>query len=287
MSTPPFLTLPAGVETTHLPGGVGPLAALVADPASNGWIGTPRGDIVLVPGFTGSKEDFIAVLAPLAALGWRVTTYDQRGQYQSPGPDDAAAYSLDQFAADLVGIGSDLPGPVHVVGHSFGGLVAREAALQIGTGVIASLVLLCSGPGPIPVEDHVGLAFVRDQLPALPLSTLYDLTLQFTGSEPLPGVVGKFLRHRYESNNPWCLGTIAGHLISAKDRTDELMALAHAGLPVAVVYGSGDDAWPLAEQDAVAAACGTAAVVIPDAGHSPAVDQPMLTAYALDAVLAG
>lgn len=264
------------------------LAGLQAHARDCGWDRDPRGDIVLVPGFTGSKEDFIAVLAPLAGLGWDVTTYDQRGQYQSLGPDEAAAYSLEHFADDLLAVAQSLPGPVHLVGHSFGGLVAREAALRAGVGaVVASLVLLCSGPGPIPVEDHVGLSFVRDQLPALDLSTLYDLTLAFNGTEPPPGDLGRFLRERFVANNPWCLGTIAGHLIAAQDRTDELARLSHAGLPVAVVYGSGDDAWPLAEQDAVAAACGTVAVVIAEAGHSPAAEQPMRTAHALDAVLTG
>ena len=41
--------------------------------------------VLLVPGYTGSKEDFIAVLAPLAAAGHEVLAIDQRGQYESPG----------------------------------------------------------------------------------------------------------------------------------------------------------------------------------------------------------
>ena len=47
--------------------------------------GEPHGTALLVPGFTGSKEDFISVLPLLAADGWRVVTYDQRGQYESAG----------------------------------------------------------------------------------------------------------------------------------------------------------------------------------------------------------
>jgi pimeloyl-ACP methyl ester carboxylesterase len=286
VSTPPFLDLPTGVSSTELAAGPGGLAALVAEPAGSGWAGPVRGDVVLVPGFTGSKEDFIAVLAPLAALGWRVTAYDQRGQYQSPGPEQPQAYELAHFAEDLVAVAARLPGPVQVVGHSFGGLVAREAALQTGVGgVIASLVLLCSGPGSIPVEEHLALGFVRDKLPELDLSTLYELSLAYGGDEPVTGPVGEFLRHRFRSNNPWSLGAIAGHLIDAPDRTDELAALAAAGLPVAVVYGATDDAWPLAQQDAVAAACGTEAYVIPGTGHSPAADDPALTARTLDEVL--
>ena len=65
---------------------------------------------MLVPGFTGSKEDFVAVLAPLAAAGWRVVTYDQRGQHETPGappPGEvvtAESYALSELALDLLAI---------------------------------------------------------------------------------------------------------------------------------------------------------------------------------------
>ena len=58
--------------------------------------------VLLVPGFTGSKEDFGPVLAPLAAAGHRVVAVDQRGQLDSPGAGDAASYSPDLLARDLL-----------------------------------------------------------------------------------------------------------------------------------------------------------------------------------------
>src|SRR5262245_10323976 len=76
----------------------GRLAALEAAPAGTVPV---RGVAVLLPGFTGSKEDFIPLLSPIAAAGYRVICYDQRGQYESAGPDREAAYSLSLFARDL------------------------------------------------------------------------------------------------------------------------------------------------------------------------------------------
>ena len=226
------------------------------------------------------------MLDPLARLGWQVTAYDQRGQYESPGAGTAGC-TLDGLADDLLAIAAASPGPVHVVGHSFGGLVARQAALAEGpAGCIASLLLLCSGPGPIKVEDHVALTFVRDQLPGLDLDTLYDLTLAYSGTAERPDEIGRFLRHRYVSNDPVCLAAIAGLLLAAPDRTEELAGLAAAGLAVQVAYGQSDDAWPLHQQDAVAAACGGAAHVITGAGHSPAVDRPEATAALIDELAA-
>src|SRR3954471_3513098 len=107
-------------------GGTGPLVAL----------DTGAGDgatVLLVAGYTGTKEDFAPILAPLAAAGVRAVAIDQRGQYESPGPDDPAAYSVDVLAADVLLVSALLRGegggPLHLLGHSFGGLVCRGAVL--------------------------------------------------------------------------------------------------------------------------------------------------------------
>jgi pimeloyl-ACP methyl ester carboxylesterase len=219
-------------------------------------------------------------------------SYDQRGQFESPGPDDEAAYSLASLATDLLEVVDGLggSGDVHLVGHSFGGLVAREAVLASGGSSIASLTLLCSGPGPLPARHHDSLGAMRSALPHVPLGTVYDVKESADREAgwvpPSPGVEA-FLRHRFVSNSPWGLRAKAGILLDTPDRTDELAALARGGLPVAVVYGPWDDAWTTQEQDAVAAALGTTAVVVPETGHSPAAERPDETAEALDAVLAG
>ena len=56
----------------------------------------------MVAGYTGSKEDFAPLLAPLSASGYRVVAIDQRGQYESPGPDDPSRYSVAELAEDVV-----------------------------------------------------------------------------------------------------------------------------------------------------------------------------------------
>src|SRR5690349_6716167 len=81
----------------------------------------PHGNVLLIPGFTGSKEDFADVLPLLADVGWAVVAYDQRGQYETPGRSDDD-YSLDGFAADAAAVADAMFGTseqVHLVGHSF------------------------------------------------------------------------------------------------------------------------------------------------------------------------
>lgn len=127
MSTPPFLTLPRCARALRLSTSRGGFAALRAEPD-----GPVRGSALLVPGFTGSKEDFIALLEPLAAAGYRVTAVDQRGQYETGGPDDPAAYAVEALGADVRALTEAVAadgGPPHLLGHSFGGQVVREAVL--------------------------------------------------------------------------------------------------------------------------------------------------------------
>jgi pimeloyl-ACP methyl ester carboxylesterase len=284
VSTPPYVDLPTSARRVTLPTSRGPLVGLRVEA-----VGEPAGTVLLVPGWTGSKEDFIAVLEPLAALGWTVVAYDQRGQYESIGPDDESAYTLARLAVDLLEVAAGL-GRVHVVGHSFGGLVSREAVLTGGGDGLASLTLLCSGPGTLPQRHHDGMGALHAALPHVPLGIVYDVKEAADregGWVPPSDAVADFMRRRFTANNPYGLRAKTGILLDTPNRTDELAALARDGVPVAVVYGPGDDAWTLEEQDAVAAAVGTAPVVVPGAGHSPAAELPELTAQVLDAVLRG
>jgi pimeloyl-ACP methyl ester carboxylesterase len=62
------------------------------------------------------------------------------------------------------------------------------------------------------------------------------------------------------------------------DRVEELRA---TGLPVLVVHGEDDDAWTPAAAARHGRTAGFGYAVIPDAVHSPAVEQPEATAKAL------
>ena len=140
MSTPPFLTLPGCARALRLPTARGEFAALLAEPA-----GPVRGTALLVPGFTGSKEDFIALLEPLAEAGYRIAAIDQRGQYETGGPADPDAYAVAELGRDVHALTAALTdgGPLHLLGHSFGGQVVREAVLAAdGPLPWASLTLL-------------------------------------------------------------------------------------------------------------------------------------------------
>jgi pimeloyl-ACP methyl ester carboxylesterase len=268
------LPLPEGTlhRRVEVPGG--PLAVL-----EHPGDGVP---VVLVPGFTGSKEDFRLVLQPLSAAGRRTVALDLRGQYESPGPDDAQAYGVEALAADLLSLLDALAvGPVHLVGHSYGGLVSRAAVLKRPEAV-RSLTLMCSGPQALTgprVELLPLMAPVLEQggMPAL-VAAVEALGADDPRNLALTPQVREFLRVRMLASSPAGLVGMAAALTSEPDRVAELRA---AGVPVLVLHGEHDDAWTPAVQAEMAERLGARYVVVPDALHSPAVENPVPTAAAL------
>ncbi len=285
MSTPTSLALPDGVRRTEIRTSRGAFAALDALPVPGVC---ERETALLIPGYTGSKEDFLALLDPLAAAGRRVVAMDMRGQYQTAGAPDPA-YSAAALGADIAAVARAADAR-HLLGHSYGGLVAREAMLDfLADDGIESFTLMSSGPagltGPRADEIRTALAGlgVREgaSIPAsLPIKELWESHLEPQAvAAGVPDVIVAFLRERMLGNDPDGLVHMARHLLTAPDRTDELTRA--IGIPMLVIYGENDDSWSPATQEEMARRLGAKRVCIPGAVHSPNVEAPATTASAL------
>jgi pimeloyl-ACP methyl ester carboxylesterase len=254
-----------------------------------------RRPAVLVHGYTGSKENFLPVLEPLAAAGRMVVAVDLRGQYQSPHAPDRSGYSAAELAADVLAIAAVVdPAGVHLVGHSLGGLIAREAVL-VRRDAFLSLTLLGSGPGTIAgaraeeLRDVLALLDPSDgalpddvpQLAELVRLAWHDQHEPLARADGVEEHIIAFLRERTLRTCPISLIALARYLLSCPDRSAELAGAVAAGLPTAVVYGENDDAWPPAEQDQMAVRLVAERTCIPGAAHSPAIEAPVTTASTL------
>ncbi|BFV57442.1 alpha/beta hydrolase [Kitasatospora sp. CMC57] len=280
MSTPPFLKLPVCASAVRLATARGSFASLVAEPA-----GPVRGTALLVPGFTGSKEDFIALLEPLAERGYRTVAVDQRGQYETGGPGEPAAYAIEELGLDLLALSAALGTgtPLHLLGHSFGGQVCRQAVLTAdrrgGALPWRSLTLLSTGPGAIDPNEAARTKLLIDALGGLGLEEIWQLMQQLDEGKPRPAAeIGEFLHRRWVANRPEALTVMGGHLVSAPDLVAELAAVE---LPKQVVSGEQDYAWPVPEQIAMADRLDARHTTVPGALHSPNAEQPAATAAVL------
>jgi pimeloyl-ACP methyl ester carboxylesterase len=292
VSTPRSLQLPDGARRVTIQTSRGVFAALEALPATGVCERSPA---LLVPGYTGSKEDFLAVIGLLARAGRRVVAIDMRGQYETPGTADAGGYAPPALAADVamiaevVGAQDDPPRgrhQVHLLGHSFGGLVAKEVVLARAA-PIRSLTLMSSGPGALSGSRAVELRQIVTTLDGLPLADLAGQVkhLWSTVLEPAALSAGtaadivEFLRARMFANYPLGLRIMGESLLTCPDRTQALRRA--DAVPMLVVYGEQDDAWAPEIQDAMAQRLGAQRVCIPGAVHSPSVEAPETTASAL------
>ncbi|MFI2075822.1 alpha/beta fold hydrolase [Streptomyces triculaminicus] len=283
MSRPPFLTLPACASAYRLATARGEFAVHDARP---GPASPRRGTVLLVPGFTGSKEDFIALLEPLAAAGYRAVAVDGRGQHETPGPRDEAAYAQDELARDVLAQAAALtaedgrPG-IHLLGHSLGGLITRAAVLADAS-PFRSLTVMSSGAGSISATQQARTRELIQALAALDMESVWR-EMQRRDAEnaaadgKAPGLAD-FLHRRWTTTVPEQLMATGRQLIEEPDRTAELAAVP---LPKHVISGVLDYAWPVPRITEMAKELSAHRTIVSGAGHSPNAERPAETAEAL------
>jgi pimeloyl-ACP methyl ester carboxylesterase len=231
--------------------------------------------LMLVHGFTGSKEDFGAEVARLGALGFHAVSPDHRGHGASDHPASEAAYSFEAFAADLIALAGALGWQTFdLLGHSMGGMVVQHMALSHPHRV-TRLILMDTHHGPVDDLDaeilELGIELARTE----GLEVIRDVVKM--GRDPMASPAHARMCAEVPGYEDWCDAKFlasaplmfAAMLRQFHETPDRLADLARIECPTLVVVGELDAPF-LAPSLAMAEVIPDARlVVIPGAGHSP------------------
>ncbi len=272
MNPTSFFALPPGAELREVPVDDVTLAVVFSP------VEQSRGVVHFVHGFTGSKEDAWPLIEPLNAQGFTVIAHDHRGQFQSAHAP-SHTYALDTLAADIAAIhryfGFDV---VHIIGHSFGGLVAQQFAVDNKP---ASLTLLCTGPAALTerigkfsyTQDFLRNKSAKDARRQWQETRDPQLNIGFSDSSD------DLYATRWDASD---MNSVIAHLGILASASDVTARIAEKKIPTQVVYGEFDDAWPITQQLELATKLNGSVVVISGSGHCPNEDNPEVLATVMD-----
>lgn len=235
--------------------------------------------LVLVHGGVSDRA-YWAPVVPALAERFTVLTVDRRGRGAS---GDAATYTIESEFDDVAAVVEAIAEPVHLVGHSYGGICALEAALR--TRNLASLTLYepaLGFAGVVPEElvtqldAHVAVGerdsaveLMMGEFVGLPAEALVELRADLAAWQPMVD----------------CVHTLPRELRSAD--TFSFDAARYRGIAVPTVLLRGSESPPEfhAGVDLVhAAVAGARVVTMPGVDHEAVTTGPDVLVTALTGV---
>jgi proline iminopeptidase len=263
-----------------------------AGPAPLYWCrygpGAAKGRLVVLHGGPGAHHDYLLPQLLELARERECLFYDQRGGGRSR-TDDRAPITWRTHVADLTAVAAQLaPGPLTLVGYSWGALLAMLFAAEAAAGragpVPARLVLLDpapvtrewrrefeaefarrqAGPAVTALRGALAASGLRERDPAAYRQRTFELSVAGYFADP----------ERARDLTPFRVtGRVQESVWASLGDVDPLPALRGLRLPSLVVHGR-QDPIPLGSSEAVAEALGAERRWLDDCGHVPYVEQP-------------
>jgi L-proline amide hydrolase len=262
--------------------------------------------LVLLHGGPGATHASLESLRELAQYGRRVVLYDQIGCGKSDHPSDPAFYTVRRFVDELDALRAHLGlTRVHLLGHSWGGMLAMEYALTQPAGLESITVADSPAGMPLWVAEANRL---RADLPADVRSTLERHEAEGTTSDPAYfAAVDVFYRRHLCRLDPWpealertaqaiaadgfvynlmngpsefhCIGTLKDWDIT--ERLREIVT------PTLLLSGRYDEATPTIVGAINERIAGSEWILFEQSSHMPHFEEPAAFQAAVRAFLAG
>ena len=250
--------------------------------------------VVICHGGPGATHDYLRAIAGLAGRGRPCVLYDQVGNGNSQHLPDAPAdfWTVDLFKRELQALVAHLGfGAYHVVGQSWGGMLAMEHALEHPAGLRS--IVVCNSPASIPLWVAEANRLRRD-LPPDVQETLTRHEQAQTTSDPAyqEAMLVFYRRHvcRLEQwpeevnrsfalmeADPTVYGTMNGpsefHVVGTIADWDITDRLGEIDVPTLLVSGRWDEATPRIVEEICRRIDGARWELFEDSSHMPHVEE--------------
>lgn len=249
--------------------------------------------LLILHGGPGAPHDYMENLEALADAGRQVIFYDQLGCGNSDQPSDPDMWTVNIFVEELgvvrQALGLDR---LHILGQSWGGMLAMEYALTQPTGVQSLIIADSPSSMPLWIAEANRL---REQLPADVQHTLLlheaagttdDTAYQEAMSvfykrhvcrlDPYPEFVDRAFarigKEVYETMN----GPSEFHVIGKLKDWDITPRLGEIYQPTLLLSGRYDEATPHIMEVVHSGIAGSEWVIFEESSHMPHVEEPEL-----------
>ena len=230
-------------------------------------LGQRRGDAFLIHGLFADAESYTLLARRLATGGLRVLAIDLPGH----GGSEASGTTLDQLVdTTATALRALSVGPVRLVGHSLGAMVAAKIAAE-GEVALDHLLLLA----PAGLGQEIDAGFIDGMIAADSVADLERQLAKLDGGALSPSYLQGLLA-RIQSRRPM-LRALAGSINDGGAQRHSIVAdLERVKVPVTAIFGLRDRVIPW--QHAAHLPAHAAVHFVKNAGHMPHWAVPNLAA---------
>lgn len=257
--------------------------------------------LLVLHGGPGAPHDYLENLEALASETRRVIFYDQLGCGHSDQPDDPSLCQVSRFADEVGTIRQELGlDRVHILGQSWGGMLAIEYALRQPQGLVSLILANTTSSIPLWVAEANRL---RAELPPEVNATLLRHEEAGTTSDPEYNEamdvfyarhvcrvrpMPEFVQRAFDKigfvynymNGPSEFHVIG--VIKDWDRTDRLSEI---HIPTLILSGRYDESTPLINEVLHRGIVGSEWVILENSSHLAHVEEPELYMQTVQAFL--
>ncbi len=239
--------------------------------------------VVFLHGYTGSAQDW-ANQIPVLSSKYKVVAPDQRGHGKSAAPSREEEYSMQIFADDVLALLRMLNiRKCCLVGHSLGGFIALEFALE-HPDMLTALVLVDTSSGEF--ERDPNYAELRQKLDELARSQGMEAAFEYDAANN-PQRIERFQKHpelREVTRQKMLMTSVDSYIYISKAMgkwQPVTSRLSEIKLPTLIYWGDEDAPFLRATQILKEGIADSELVTVKGVGHSPHEEAPDLFNNAL------